>query len=63
VSRFINGISRRKEFREVGIDLEFVQREDAAPMTGENPEIVRLLNKTIKTNIVEDAKLFAALVA
>lgn len=63
MSRFINGISRRKEFREVGIDLEFVQREDAAQMTGENPEIVRLLKKTIKTNIVEDAKLFAALVA
>lgn len=63
MSRFINDISRRKEFREVGIDLEFVQREDAAQMTGENPEIVRLLNKTIKTNIVEDAKLFAALVA
>ena len=44
----VSGIANGPDFKKVKISFEAVQREEAAPPTSENAEIVQLLKKVIK---------------
>ncbi len=44
----VKSIASREEFRDVGIEIEPVNREDAAPVTSPDSEIVKLLSGVLK---------------
>ncbi len=48
VMKDISGIADGPDFKKVKISFEAVQREEAAPPTSENAEIVQLLKKVVK---------------